>query len=230
MMYNPVVKILMPLPPPPPPLPLNTHTQPIQSQAHTLYFHTHARPHHYKNPAYKKYPNLTYFTHARRRKLACLTSNNIPTAASQRIFFQPASAAFLSHLLFFVSLAIFLQGSMDGFCGVLALGGTAGACELLPFDDPELLSVVKPTHHRYRCQSNSEPFFNSSYLFHVIFICAHSSLQHFKYLPTNTYFVNAAKGDIRSLTLFIPSNFRGINLSGPSNFQCWGRKTGAPTK
>ena len=32
------------------------------------------------------------------------------------------------------------------------------------------------------------------------------------------------------LTLFIPSNFRGINLSGPSNFQCWGRKTGAPTK
>ena len=32
------------------------------------------------------------------------------------------------------------------------------------------------------------------------------------------------------LTQFIPSNFRGINLSGPSNFQCWGRKTGAPTK
>ena len=32
------------------------------------------------------------------------------------------------------------------------------------------------------------------------------------------------------LTLFIPSNFRGINLSGPSNFRCWGRKTGAPTK
>ena len=33
----------------------------------------------------------------------------------------------------------------------------------------------------------------------------------------------------RGLTLFIPSNFRGIYLSGPSNFQCWGRKTGAPT-
>ena len=32
------------------------------------------------------------------------------------------------------------------------------------------------------------------------------------------------------LTLFIPSNYRGMNLSGPSNFQCWGRKTGAPTK
>ena len=32
------------------------------------------------------------------------------------------------------------------------------------------------------------------------------------------------------LTQFIPSNFRGINLSGPSNFQFWGRKTGAPTK
>ena len=31
-------------------------------------------------------------------------------------------------------------------------------------------------------------------------------------------------------TLFIASNFRGINLSGPSNFQCWGRKTDAPTK
>ena len=26
------------------------------------------------------------------------------------------------------------------------------------------------------------------------------------------------------LTLFIPSNYRGINLSGPSNFHCWGKK------
>ena len=32
------------------------------------------------------------------------------------------------------------------------------------------------------------------------------------------------------LTLFIPRYFRGISLSGPSNFHCWGRKTGAPTK
>ena len=32
------------------------------------------------------------------------------------------------------------------------------------------------------------------------------------------------------LTPFMSSNFRGINISGPSNFQCWGRKTGAPTK
>ena len=32
------------------------------------------------------------------------------------------------------------------------------------------------------------------------------------------------------LTLFIPSNCRGISLSGPSNFQCSGRKTGTPTK
>ena len=27
-----------------------------------------------------------------------------------------------------------------------------------------------------------------------------------------------------TLTQFIPSNFRGINLSGPSNFQCWAEK------
>ena len=33
-----------------------------------------------------------------------------------------------------------------------------------------------------------------------------------------------------TLTLFIRSKYRGINLSGPSNFQCWGKKTGAPTK
>ena len=32
------------------------------------------------------------------------------------------------------------------------------------------------------------------------------------------------------LTIFIPIKYRGINLSGPSNFQCSGRKTGAPTK
>ena len=33
-----------------------------------------------------------------------------------------------------------------------------------------------------------------------------------------------------ALTLFKPSNFRGINLTGTSSFQYWGRKTGAPTK
>ena len=32
------------------------------------------------------------------------------------------------------------------------------------------------------------------------------------------------------LTLFMPSNFRGINRLGPNNVQCWGRKMGAPTK
>ena len=32
----------------------------------------------------------------------------------------------------------------------------------------------------------------------------------------------------RTLTLFIPSNYRGINLSGPSNFQCRGKKRVPP--
>ena len=31
------------------------------------------------------------------------------------------------------------------------------------------------------------------------------------------------KVSVHALTLFIPSNYRGINLSGPSNFQCWGK-------
>lgn len=44
--------------------------------------------------------------------------------------------------------AVFLQRALDGFRRVLALGGAAGTGELLPLDDPELLSVVKPAIKR----------------------------------------------------------------------------------
>ena len=71
----------------------------------------------------------------------------------------------------------------------------------------------------------------TSFLFFIsVFLC--SCVPCFVSLLT----VNFYSGNKRSfvmlnaLTQFIPSNFRGINLSGPSNFQCWGRKTGAPTK
>ena len=38
------------------------------------------------------------------------------------------------------------------------------------------------------------------------------------------------EGLLQALTLFIPSNYRGINLSDPSHFQCWGKKNQVPSQ
>lgn len=46
--------------------------------------------------------------------------------------------------------AVFFQRALDGFCRVLALWGTTGARELLPLDDPKLLSIVEPANEAPR--------------------------------------------------------------------------------